>query len=404
MDGLNRLCCTVLVALCWTSHWNFHVVSLKDCLSPLGMEDGRIKDTQIKAWSSLNYTALPKYGRLNEKGGFGGWCPKRMNRTGPFFSQYLQVNLNIIMRIRAITTQGREGGNERVERYTINYAPNRTNYPHSWKWLRSENGLELKVFKGNMDSQQHTSMLRPPLLADGIRLVPEMHANTLVCIRFELLGCQIKNGLTAYNMPQGNTLEGRYNFTDSIYDGLIKNNSLSSGLGFLTDGSLALADYDIDNGLGWIGWHALHTPTPYIIFEFLDTRIFRNVTIHCNVRDRASIQLFCQVEVSFSNDGVTFNAKMSHRPKTITSGTGWKNHNVTIDLCQNTGKVVRFSFSYAGDWILMSEISFNSVPLGSKSPPKVFCALASSKTQHLGTTSCPTKGTLVDVGCGNVSH
>ena len=29
MDGLNGLCCTVLVALCWTSHWNFHVVSLK---------------------------------------------------------------------------------------------------------------------------------------------------------------------------------------------------------------------------------------------------------------------------------------------------------------------------------------------------------------------------------------
>lgn len=161
-------------------------------------------------------------------------------------------------------------------------------------------------------------------------------------------------------MPQGNTFEGRYNFTDSIYDGLIKNNFLSSGLGFLTDGSLALADYEIANGLGWIGWHAVHTPVPNIIFEFLDTRIFLNVTIHCNVRDSASIQLFSQVEVSFSNDGVSFNATVSHRPKTIANGTGGKNHNVTIDLCRNTGKVVRFDFSYAGDWILMSEITFNS--------------------------------------------
>ena len=37
-------------------------------------------------------------------------------------------------------------------------------------------------------------MLRPPLLADGVKLVPEMYANTSVCMRLELLGCQIKNG------------------------------------------------------------------------------------------------------------------------------------------------------------------------------------------------------------------
>ena len=104
------------------------------------MEDGRIKDTQIKALSSLNDTAQPKYGRLNLKGGFGGWCSERINRRGPFFTQYLQVNLNIMMRIRAITTQGREGGNERVERYKIVYAPNWRNR-YSWKWLTSESGF-----------------------------------------------------------------------------------------------------------------------------------------------------------------------------------------------------------------------------------------------------------------------
>ena len=111
-----------------------------DCLSPLGMEDGRIKDTQIKATSSLNDTARPKYGRLNETGGFGGWCAERINRTGPFFTQYLQVNLNVLMRIRAITTQGREGGEERVEQYKINYAPNWKSRG-SWKWLTSKRGL-----------------------------------------------------------------------------------------------------------------------------------------------------------------------------------------------------------------------------------------------------------------------
>ena len=66
-------------------------------------------------------------------------CIRDSNRTGPFFTQYLQVNLNVMMRIRAITTKGREGGEERVERYKINYAPNRTNR-YSWKWLGSESG------------------------------------------------------------------------------------------------------------------------------------------------------------------------------------------------------------------------------------------------------------------------
>lgn len=103
------------------------------------MEDGQIKDTQIRASSSINDTAQPKYGRLNEKGGFGGWCPRSSNRTGPFYTQYIQVNLNIMMRIRAITTQGREGGDERVKQYWINYAPNRISR-FSWKWLYSESG------------------------------------------------------------------------------------------------------------------------------------------------------------------------------------------------------------------------------------------------------------------------
>ena len=127
-----------LLLLCPAIFW-FVLFSL-DCLLPLGMEDGRIKDTEIKATSALNDKALPKYGRLNEKGGFGGWCPKKNNRAHSYYTQYLQVNLNIMMRIRAITTQGREGGKERVERYKINYAPNWTNL-YSWKWLTSENGL-----------------------------------------------------------------------------------------------------------------------------------------------------------------------------------------------------------------------------------------------------------------------
>ena len=161
-------------------------------------------------------------------------------------------------------------------------------------------------------------------------------------------------------MPQGNEREGRFNFTDSIYDGLTKDNFLSSGLGFLSDGRLAPADYVYNSGLSWIGWNVKRTPAPYIIFEFLDTRIFHSVTIHCNIRDQAMVKLFSEVKASFSVDGTSFNTSRTHRSKHVTSGSSWINYNATVDLCKNTGKSVKLNFTYAGEWILISEVTFRS--------------------------------------------
>ena len=90
-------------------------------------------------------------------------------------------------------------------------------------------------------------------------------------------------------MPQGNTRRGRYSFEDSSYDGFTKNHFLSGGLGMLTDGKLAPENYVVTDGLGWIGWNAKDTSTPYIIFEFLNTRSFRAMILHCNVRESSSI-------------------------------------------------------------------------------------------------------------------
>ena len=51
-----------------------------------------------------------------------------------------------------------------------------------------------QFFKGNTDTKIEISMLRPPLVADGIRLVPEFFRNTQVCLRIELLGCPFEGG------------------------------------------------------------------------------------------------------------------------------------------------------------------------------------------------------------------
>ena len=46
-----------------------------------------------------------------------------------------------------------------------------------------------QVFEGNSLSE-----LKPPLVADGIRIIPEICPRRQVCLRFELLGCQIESG------------------------------------------------------------------------------------------------------------------------------------------------------------------------------------------------------------------
>ena len=161
-------------------------------------------------------------------------------------------------------------------------------------------------------------------------------------------------------MPQGNSLrQGKHNFTDLIYDGEEKKDILSNGLGFLTDGKLAPADYTVSSGLGWIGWHSKDTPAPYVIFEFLETRIFQSLTLHCNVRDGENIKLFSKVSVRFSvgkNDA--FDGLLAHSPKNVSSGSSWVNRNVKVDLCRHIGRKIKLDFTYTGEWILISEVTF----------------------------------------------
>ena len=162
-------------------------------------------------------------------------------------------------------------------------------------------------------------------------------------------------------MPQGNSRQGMYNFTDLIYDGEDKKDILSNGLGFLTDGKLAPADYAVSSGLGWIGWNSKDTPAPYIIFEFLQRRIFHSMTLHCNVRDGDNIKLFSKVDASFSvGDRDAFDGSLTHSPKDVSSGSSWLNSNVKVDLCRHIGRKLKLDFTYAAEWILISEVFFKS--------------------------------------------
>ena len=110
------------------------------------MENRRIKDNQLRATSALSL-AEAIHARLNAAGdGYGGWCPDQAgygNKTGPFYTQFIQVKLDTPLRIKGIVTQGRASGVEKVEQYWINYTPNEKT--GSWKWIYDEKIKNVKV-------------------------------------------------------------------------------------------------------------------------------------------------------------------------------------------------------------------------------------------------------------------
>lgn len=117
-----------------------------DCLSPLGMEDGHIKDDQIRSTSILHGLSQAANGRLNHKDGYGGWCPNQTrsgNDTGPLFNQFIQVKLDVPVRLKGIATQGRYNGMEKVERYWIAYTPDKDNV--DLMWIYDEKTRNVKV-------------------------------------------------------------------------------------------------------------------------------------------------------------------------------------------------------------------------------------------------------------------
>ena len=97
------------------------------CLSPLGMEDFMIKDSQITTSSVLEgTTAYGWQARLNQNiGDWGAWCPDGSGGkiTERNYDQYIQIDLLTLTKITRIATQGREllKKMEYVKDYKISY-------------------------------------------------------------------------------------------------------------------------------------------------------------------------------------------------------------------------------------------------------------------------------------------
>ena len=96
------------------------------CSFPLGVQSGRIKNSQMTSSSVWNRYHAPFLGRLKRvrTGRYmGGWAARHNNHN-----QWIQVDLGRLFKVTMISTQGRKIVKQWVTRYTVSYSLDAVHY------------------------------------------------------------------------------------------------------------------------------------------------------------------------------------------------------------------------------------------------------------------------------------
>ncbi|EPQ04593.1 Coagulation factor V [Myotis brandtii] len=161
---------------------------INGCSTPLGMESGKIADTQItassfkKSWWGDYWE--PSRARLNAQGRVNAWQAKANNNK-----QWLQIDLLKIKKITAIVTQGCKSLSS--EMYVKSYAVHYSDQGVEWKPYRQKSSMVDKIFEGNSNIKGHVkNFFNPPIISRFIRIIPKTW-NQSIALRLELFGCDI---------------------------------------------------------------------------------------------------------------------------------------------------------------------------------------------------------------------
>jgi len=180
-----------LLALCKISISGMQISP--NCSQPLGMEDGRISDSQISASSSYQHTLVgPAKGRLNSEVGGGAWCPRSVigNRDG--LKEYLEIDLLVDHLITSMVIQGRFAnglGQEYTEYYTLEFW--REGMDEFVEYREGEEEERL-LLEGNINTYQVEEhvLQKSPVIASKVRIIPFSSHPRTVCLRAEVKGCR----------------------------------------------------------------------------------------------------------------------------------------------------------------------------------------------------------------------
>lgn len=98
-----------------------------ECQEALGMESGKITDSQISASSRYSDHGSARMGRLHNQAGSGAWTASTNDPN-----QWLQVDLgSYYTRVKRIATQGRYGESVQwVTGYKLQHSKDRVNFQY----------------------------------------------------------------------------------------------------------------------------------------------------------------------------------------------------------------------------------------------------------------------------------
>ncbi|XP_028410605.1 von Willebrand factor-like [Dendronephthya gigantea] len=151
---------------------------VRTCKDPkaLGMEDGKIPNSRLKASSQWSQSWSPGHGRLH-----GGNCWIARSRDG---NQWMQVDFKYKATVTEILTQGRSGASQWVKSYTVGYSDDGTTF----KTYKGSNGQD-KVFSANSDRNSVVRQeISPVVVARFIRIQPKTW-HSYISMRVEFYGC-----------------------------------------------------------------------------------------------------------------------------------------------------------------------------------------------------------------------
>uniref|UniRef100_A0A8C4ZZA2 Tyrosine-protein kinase receptor n=1 Tax=Gadus morhua TaxID=8049 RepID=A0A8C4ZZA2_GADMO len=359
------MCFTEMICVCFRAMCVFYI----HCRSALGMQDGRIKDSDITASSQWYETTGPKYARLNREGGDGAWCPE--GELEPSDSQYLQVDLGQLTFLTVVGTQGRyarSSGKEYARAYRLAYSRDGA----LWRAWRNRQGNP--VVEANSDAYNAVIKdLHPPIITQFVRIIPVTEVSAPVCMRVELYGCPWEDGLVSYSGAEGQVMgppgHALASLNDSIYDGTQHRRRLSGGLGQLTDGVIGQDDFLLTRqyqgwpGYDYLGWRNDSLSTlGHVEMEFMfqTQRNFTSMKVHSNNMFSRGVKIFSSVSCWFKSrplgvwgaGPVVFHTVLDDRNPSA--------RYVTVPLGGRSASALRCRFAFADVWMMFSEVCFLS--------------------------------------------
>ncbi|KAL0280488.1 UNVERIFIED_CONTAM: hypothetical protein PYX00_001761 [Menopon gallinae] len=350
----------ILTCLLWVE--SCHALDTSQCIAPLGMESGAIRDDDITASSSFDSSNVgPQHGRVRTENHGGAWCPKEQITTTP--KEWLEIDLHAVHVITAAETQGRFGngqGQEFAEAYLLEYWR-----PKIGKWIRYRDIRGEEVILGNRNTYLEAKReLDPPVWASKVRFLPFSYHRRTVCMRVEIYGCYWNDGIVSYSMPQGDKRGPDWEFFDATYDGHWDGDLLQRGLGLLTDGKVGPENFRMgyyERSQSWVAWkNDTRNGQPIeITFEFDRVREFTAVHIYCNNEFTRDVQVFAEAKITFSVGGKYYPGEpitYSYMEDRIFENP----RNVSIKLHHRVGQFVKIQLYFAAKWIMISEVTFES--------------------------------------------